>query len=43
VNVPVFGQGGRVALIANCVEEVTDRVRKFASGLAADACMASLR
>jgi PAS domain-containing protein len=42
VNVPVFGRGGRVALIANCVEEVTDRVRKFAGGLAADACLASL-
>lgn len=38
VNAPVFGQGGRVALIASCVEEVTDRVRKFAGGLAAEAC-----
>jgi PAS domain S-box-containing protein len=37
VNAPVFGPGGSVVLIANCVEEVTERVRKFISGLAADA------
>lgn len=37
VNVPVFGPGGRVVLIAHCVEEVTDRMRKFVAGLAADA------
>lgn len=37
VNAPVFGEGGRVELIANCVEEVTDRVRKLVGGLAADA------
>lgn len=36
VNAPVFGTDGRVALIANCVEEVTDRIRKFVSGLATD-------
>ncbi|HUA41905.1 MAG TPA: PAS domain-containing protein [Streptosporangiaceae bacterium] len=40
VNVPVFGSGGRVVLIANCVEEVTDRVRKFVGGMAADAIYA---
>jgi len=29
VNAPVFGADGRVVLIVHCVEEVTDRVRKF--------------
>jgi PAS domain-containing protein len=43
VNVPVFGPDGRVALIVNCVEDVTDRVRKLAGGLAADASMTGLR
>ncbi len=42
VNAPVFGQGGRVALIANCVEDVTDRVSKFVGSLAADACPTGL-
>lgn len=37
VNAPVFGPDGRVVLIAHCVEDVTDRMRKFVSGLAADA------
>jgi PAS domain S-box-containing protein len=37
VNAPVFGPDGRVVLIAHCVEDVTDRVRKFVDGLAADA------
>lgn len=37
VNAPVFGPDGRVVLIAHCVEDVTDRVRKFVGGLAADA------
>jgi PAS domain-containing protein len=37
VNVPVFGHGGSVVLIANCVEEVTDRVRKLVGGAAAHA------
>ena len=29
VNAPVFGADGRAVLIAHCVEEVTDRIRKF--------------
>ncbi len=37
VSAPVFGPGGRVVLIAHCVEEVTDRIRKFVGGLAANA------
>lgn len=37
VNAPIFGPDGRVVLIAHCVEDVTDRVRKFVDGLAADA------
>ena len=37
VNAPVRGPDGDVELIAQCVEEVTDRLRKFVSGLAADA------
>lgn len=37
MNAPVFGPDGRVVLIAHCVEDVTDRMRKFVGGLAADA------
>ena len=37
VNAPVFGPDGRVVLIAHCGEDVTDRVRRFMSVLAADA------
>jgi PAS domain S-box-containing protein len=29
INAPVLGPDGRVVLIANCVEEVTDRIRRF--------------
>jgi PAS domain-containing protein len=29
VNAPLFGPDGRVALIVHCVEEVTDRIRRF--------------
>ena len=36
VNAPVFGPDGRVVLIAQCVEEVTDRLRRFVEGLSAD-------
>jgi PAS domain-containing protein len=36
VNAPVFGPDGRVALIAHCLEEVTERMRRFMSALAAD-------
>lgn len=35
MSAPVFGLGGRVVLIACCVEEITDRLRKFVDGLAA--------
>jgi PAS domain-containing protein len=34
VNAPVFSTDGGVVLIANCVEEVTDRLQKFIAGLA---------
>jgi PAS domain-containing protein len=34
VNAPVFGPDGQVVLIAQCVEEVTDRVSRFIGGLA---------
>ena len=34
---PVAGPDGRVALIAFCVEEVTDRLNRFMSALSADA------
>jgi PAS domain-containing protein len=34
VNAPVFGPDGEVVLIAQCVEEITDRVRRFIRGLA---------
>ncbi len=37
VNGPVFGPDGRVVLIANCPEDVTDRMRRFMSVLEADA------
>ena len=33
-NAPVFGPDGRIALIAHCVEEITERVSKFIEGLA---------
>ncbi len=32
-SAPVFGPGGQVMLIAHCVEDITDRVRKFVEGL----------
>jgi PAS domain-containing protein len=35
VNAPVFGPDGRVVLLVECVEEITERVRKFIGGLAA--------
>jgi PAS domain-containing protein len=35
VNAPIFGPDGRVVLIAQCVEEITDRVARFVEGLAA--------
>jgi|SRR5580658_5585542 PAS domain-containing protein len=34
VNAPVFGPDGRVVLIAQCVEEITDKVRRFVGNLA---------
>ena len=34
VNAPVFGPNGEIALIVGCIEEMTERVRKFISGLA---------
>jgi PAS domain-containing protein len=37
VTAPVFGADGRVVLIAQCVEEVTGRLRRFMSALSADA------
>jgi PAS domain-containing protein len=36
VIAPVFGPDGRVALIAFCVEDVTERMRRFMSALDAD-------
>jgi PAS domain-containing protein len=36
VNAPVFGRDGRVMLIAQCVEEITERVRRLIDGLSAD-------
>jgi hypothetical protein len=30
----MFGPDGQVVMILHCVEEITDRVRKFISGLA---------
>jgi PAS domain-containing protein len=35
VNAPVLGADGRIALIAECVEEISDRVQRFVGGLAA--------
>jgi PAS domain-containing protein len=35
VNAPVFGPDGDVVLIVQCVEEITNRVQKFISGLVA--------
>jgi PAS domain-containing protein len=37
VNAPVFGPDGGIVLIAHCLEEVTDRMRRFMSALKADA------
>ena len=37
VNAPVFGPDGKVVLIASCGEDVTDRMKRFMSLLAADA------
>jgi PAS domain-containing protein len=36
VNAPVFGPDGNIVLLAHCVEEVTDRVRKFVAAQIAD-------
>jgi PAS domain S-box-containing protein len=36
VNAPVFGPDGRVVMIAQCVEEITERVQRFVGGLSAD-------
>lgn len=33
VNAPVFGTDGRVVLIVQLVEEITDKVRRFVDGL----------
>ena len=33
VNAPVFGADGRVVLIAQCVEEISDKVNRFVRGL----------
>jgi PAS domain-containing protein len=33
VNAPVFGPDGEVVMIVQCVEEITERVRKFIDGL----------
>ncbi len=33
VNAPVFGADGRVVLLAQCVEEISDKVGRFVSGL----------
>ena len=34
VNAPVFGPDGQIVLLVQCVEEITNRVQKFISGLA---------
>jgi PAS domain S-box-containing protein len=34
-NAPVFGPDGRVVLLAQCVEEITERVRRLLSGVSA--------
>jgi len=36
VNAPVFDADGRIVLIAQCVEEISDKVRRFVSGLEPD-------
>jgi PAS domain-containing protein len=33
VNAPVFGADGRMVLIAQCVEEISDKVSRFIQGL----------
>jgi PAS domain-containing protein len=35
VHGPVFGADGNIVLIAQCVEEISDKVRRFVSGLGA--------
>jgi PAS domain S-box-containing protein len=35
INAPVFGPDGRVVMIAQCVEEITDKLRRFVKGLSA--------
>ena len=35
VHGPVFGADGRIVLIAQCVEEISDKVHRFVSGLEA--------
>jgi hypothetical protein len=35
VQAPVFGPDGKVVLLVQCVEEVTERVSKFIAGLTA--------
>ncbi|MGB6458288.1 MAG: PAS domain-containing protein [Streptosporangiaceae bacterium] len=42
VNAPVLGPDGRVALIAIMAEDVTDRLRRFMSGLDAEAASRDL-
>ena len=37
VNAPVTGADGLIALIAECVEEISDKVQRFVGGLATDA------
>jgi PAS domain-containing protein len=37
VNAPVFGPDGQIVLIAQCVEEITEKVRRFVGGLTATA------
>jgi PAS domain-containing protein len=37
VNAPVFGADGQVALIVQCAEEITERVRRFVAGLESEA------
>ena len=36
VNAPVFGPDCRVELIVQCVEEISDKVQRFVTGLAGD-------
>jgi PAS domain-containing protein len=35
VNAPILGTDGRVMLITQCVEEITEKVRRFVEGLSA--------